>query len=152
MKSLDVINFYIDKKEHYPISDEFIEYYQQKNGGYITYANETGHPIHPAIHEPNQKWHLLESYYICKVKEKGTLEFNITGFNCPELLLWMAEAADVDEAIIKEAANYAKEKIDEIRRTSPTSAYSAKSVIHMNNKFKEKYQKNLWGFIVEKIS
>ena len=40
MNNLELISFYFEKKEHYPISDEFIEGYQQKDEGtpfsYIT--------------------------------------------------------------------------------------------------------------------
>ena len=32
---IDLIKFYCEKKEHYPISDEFMKKYQQKSGGGI---------------------------------------------------------------------------------------------------------------------
>ena len=90
MKNIEWLSFYFDKKEHYPISDKFIEKYQQKDDGYITYAKETGHLVDASLHEPNQKWHLFESYFICKLIEKeGDADFNIGSFKCPELLLWM---------------------------------------------------------------
>lgn len=74
MDSLRLVSFYFDKKEHYEISDEFIEHYQQKDDGseksYITYAKQTGHIIDATKHEPNQKWHLLESYFMRRLKKK----------------------------------------------------------------------------------
>ena len=30
---IDLIKFYCEKNEHYPISDEFMKKYQQKSGG-----------------------------------------------------------------------------------------------------------------------
>lgn len=156
MTNLEMLSFYFNKKEHYPISDEFIENYQQKDDGkdfsYITYAHETEHSIDPENHEPNQKWHLIESYFIYKlIKNNGDIDFGRGGFKSPELLLWMAEAAGVNECIVTDASAFAKKKIDEIRKNTPFSAYSAKSAEYMNKKIKEKYQKSLWSMTVEII-
>lgn len=150
------IKFFFDKKEHYPISDEFIEKYQQKDDGnkysYITYAHNTGHVVDSKLHEPNQKWHLYESYFICKLIEKeGDLDFTMRGFKRPELLLWLAEAAEVEERFVREAATYASEKIDSIRRENPDGAYSSEAVKYMNDMFKEKYDETLWVKTVNKI-
>ena len=150
---LDLIIFYFDKNEHYPISDEFIEGYQQKNGGYITYAKKTGHIIYPKLKEPNQKWHLFESYCPYKLKDKKSTNFKIGTIKCPELLLWMAEAAGVASEYVKEASDYAKSKIDEIRNNSPEKSYSAAAVTYMNNKFKEQHNnQTLWDLIVLNIN
>ncbi len=37
INSLDLIKFYYDKAEHYPISDRFIEEYQQRSGDYLDF-------------------------------------------------------------------------------------------------------------------
>jgi len=154
MKAYDMIMFFYNKDEHYPISDKFIEQYQQLSGGYLDYALKTGHCINRSLHEPNQKWHLLESWFLQTVaeKEETSLEkINTKGFKCPELLLWMAEAAGVEEEYINKASDYAAEKIDEIRREDPKSKYSAKSVSYLNNKMKENYNQTFWDMIVEKV-
>lgn len=95
--------------------------YQQNKGkppeydsGYIKKAYNCGMDINTEKAEPNQKWHLLNSYY--GVNEDG---FDINdkeldkdadiwcmgnietgkggpGLKCPELLLWIAEAAGVN--------------------------------------------------------
>ena len=59
----DAYNFFITKKEHYPISDGFIEKYQQKNDGYIDLALQTGILVDKTQHSPNQKWHFFTSWY-----------------------------------------------------------------------------------------
>lgn len=152
MKILRLITFYYDKKEHYPISDEFIEKYQQKEGGYITYAYETNHLIDASKHEPNQKWHLMESYFITKlIGNHGEINFSNGIFKCPELLLWMAEAAGVDEKIVNEASNYAKERINQIRKAEAETPFSKESVKYMDEKFREKYGKTLWDIIIARI-
>lgn len=155
MNSLELVRFLQNKEEHYPISDEFIEQYQQKDNGdknsYITHAKNTGHIVDAKQHEPNQKWHLLESYYIERLIEEEEADFLIRGFNCPELLLWMAEAANVDKDIVKEASGYAKDKIDRLRKEIPSKSYSREAVQYMNKMLNEKYGKNLWVMIVEMI-
>lgn len=156
MDTLEVISFFHDKKEHYPISDEFIENYQQYDDGrdfsYITYAHRTDHMIDPQMHEPNQKWHLYESYMIYKIIEaRGNTDFRIRAFKCPELLLWMAEAAGVESSIVEEAAGYAKFRIDEIRKDTKDKSYSSEAVKYMNDQFKSKYNETLWTKIINKI-
>lgn len=102
------------KKEHYTLCDEFIKKYQQLSGGYIEYARKVGKVIDRSLAEPNQKWHLLEAYYGYKEKEgKLDLEAETTiwdinwqrgGLLCPELLLWIAEAAGCNIEIAKQEA------------------------------------------------
>ena len=58
----DVADYLSTKKAHYPISDEFIEKYQQKSGGYIELALEKGLVVDKHLHEPNQKWHFFDSW------------------------------------------------------------------------------------------
>ena len=158
MNVIDLILFFRDKEEHYPISDEFIENYQQlyrKNDhfSYLVVAEQTNHPICPQQHEPNQKWHLYESYFPLQLfNEGGNPDFKTNGFRCPELLLWMAEAAGIEDGIVREASDYAKEKIDEIRKASPSKPYSSASALFINKKIKEKYGLSLWEMIAKRIA
>lgn len=103
-------------KEHYEISDEFIRKYQQNRGGYIDYANRIGHLVDKECAEPNQRWHLFDSYLMRKFVD-GELSLDddankVWRIMCPELLLWIAEASNVDSEIIKKAADKAKRIID----------------------------------------
>ena len=121
VKKRQIIEYFSTCKEHYPLSDEFVKKYQQNkgkshqsDGGYIQKAYNCGMDINAEKAEPNQKWHLLDSYY--GVNENGfdindkELDKNATiwsmgdmetgkggpGLKCPELLLWIAEAAGCD--------------------------------------------------------
>ena len=49
----DIAQFLETKKEHYPLSDEFIERYQQKSGGYIENAQKAGLLVDKLHHESN---------------------------------------------------------------------------------------------------
>lgn len=153
--NLDVILFYLDKEEHYPISDDFVKGYQQKDKGYIDVAANEGLLIDKSVAEPNQKWHLLVSYYLLNIKNNDLKYINqensCTQLKCPELLLWMAEAAGVDPDIVKTGSFFAKEKIDDIRKKSPNSAYSKLAKEAMNDNLRIKYKRSLWYFIQEKI-
>ena len=96
------------KKQHYPISDEFVSSgYQQSNGGYIDKATD----VDTSLAEPNQKWHFLESY-APSVSDNREASKVYMGLQCPELLLWIAEAAGVDPEIVQAASDEAKEIID----------------------------------------
>ncbi|AGA68847.1 hypothetical protein Desdi_1337 [Desulfitobacterium dichloroeliminans LMG P-21439] len=111
MTNREVIAFYKNKNSHYELSDEFVKKYQQPKGGYIEYAIELGLTVNKSLAEPNQRWHLLESYYGQKKEQKKLdldakatcwdLKWQNGGFICPELLLWMAEAAgyNISEAM-----------------------------------------------------
>ena len=110
-----------NKEEHYPFSDEFIEKYQQKSGGYIDNAKKAGIEISKEKHSPNQKWHWFESWFYPSIEEGTYTEEDdakskcYSRLLCPELLLWMYEACNVDLTKIKAAFNAAeKGKIDGI--------------------------------------
>ena len=101
----DFCDYLQDKSEHYPLSDEFIERYQQTSGGYIDNAKKHGVPVDKTIHEPNQKWHFFVSWI-----EDGSIDTTqsaksrvYTGLLCPELLLWIYEAMGVNPVKVKEA-------------------------------------------------
>lgn len=149
---IDLIKFYCEKNEHYPISDEFMKKYQQKSGGYIKFAHKTGHTVSAEQCEPNQKWHLFESYISRTFEEKcENVVVYISQLKCPELLLWMAEAAGIDDEIVTEAKEAAASEIDRIRKEKPDGSYSAEAGDKMNAKIRKKYGKSLRDMIAEKI-
>lgn len=120
MKIREWMELLADKKEHYPVSDEFIKNYQQSpmnKNGYVYYAWKKGHVICREIAEPNQKWHFFESY-ISILIEQGKIQLDDDAgkcykrLKCPELLLWIAEAVGIDSETVKEAARKAREIID----------------------------------------
>ena len=126
--------------------------YQQKSGGYIKFAHDTGHTVSAEQCEPNQKWHLFESYISRTFEEEGeNVVVCISQLKCPELLLWMAEAAGIDDEIVMEAKEAAASEIDRIREEKPDGSYSAKAVYKMNAKITQKYSKSLGDMIAEKV-
>lgn len=114
----EVIEFFSGRKEHYEISDDFIKsgYQQNKNSGYMDDARKGGLEINADKAEPNQKWHFVENYLKVKIAE-GTLKDDDDASKCykcicPELVLWIAEAAGIDKAKVEAVANEAKRIID----------------------------------------
>ncbi len=110
----DITMYLETKKEHYPLSDEFIERYQQKSGGYIDNAKKAGLTVNKELHEPNQKWHFFDSWFYPSI-EDGTLKYDDSAENrvyskllCPELLLWIYEACEVEPSKVKEAKDVAE--------------------------------------------
>lgn len=111
----NIANFLEDKNEHYPLSDEFIETYQQASGGYIDLAKRLGMIVDKSKHEPNQKWHFFDSWMYPSI-EAGTLSWEDDAKNrvytrllCPELLLWIYEATEVPTTKIVNAKIAAEE-------------------------------------------
>lgn len=111
---IDIASFLSDKKEHYPISDQFVERYQQTGGGYIDYARQSGILVDKQKHSPNQKWHFFDSWLIPSI-DAGTLSWDsdarsrvYIGLKCPELLLWIFEAADVSPEKVRNAMKVAE--------------------------------------------
>lgn len=111
----DIADFLETKKEHYPLSDEFVEKYQQSSGGYIDNAKKAGLVVDKLLHEPNQKWHFFDSWLYPSIEE-GTLSWDdsaqsrvYTKLQCPELLLWIYEACEVDPSKVKLAKDKAEE-------------------------------------------
>ena len=118
-----------DKKEHYPLSDEFIERYQQTSGGYIDYARQCGIPVDKMNHSPNQKWHFFYSWI-----EYGEIDTSLSaysrvyiGLKCPELLLWIYEAMGVNPNKVKEAKIVAEQgKVNKDNVSTIASAMRSK--------------------------
>lgn len=104
-----IADFLQTRLEHYPLSDEFIERYQQTSGGYIENAKKAGMIVDKQMHEPNQKWHFFESWLYPSI-EDGSLTWDESAKSrvyskllCPELLLWIYEACGVDPNKVREA-------------------------------------------------
>lgn len=64
---------------------------------------------------------------------------------CPEQLLWLAKAVEVEKSILDSAMACAEKKINEIRNESPDAKYSAEATKKMNK------ETCLWNIILEKI-
>ena len=102
-------DYLTDKKEHYPLSDEFIERYQQTSGGYIDYAKKCGIEVNKYNHSPNQKWHFFTSWVDQTLEEEPDFMSHdaksrvYTKLLCPELLLWIYEAMGVDPNLVRNA-------------------------------------------------
>lgn len=110
----DMAAFLETKKEHYPLSDEFVEKYQQADGGYIDNARKAGLVVDKRLHEPNQKWHYFESWLHPTIEEGMSWDASAksrsySNFSCPELLLWIFEASDVDPSKVRDAKVIAEE-------------------------------------------
>lgn len=122
------------KREHYPLSDEFIEKYQQNSGGYIDYAKELGLVVDKQLHEPNQKWHFLTSWLQVSI-DQGSISLSesaktrvYTKLLCPELLLWIYEASGVDPVKVKAAKVVAEDgKVKKL--TATTIAKNMRAVV-----------------------
>lgn len=119
----DISDFLITKNEHYPLSDEFMEKYQQTSGGYIDYAKKLGVEVNKYKHEPNQKWHFFTSWLEQSLNEtKNPLTYEddardrvYSKLLCPELLLWIYEACGVSPSKVKLAKEVAEQgKIDKL--------------------------------------
>ena len=113
MKMSEFIAFFKDKNEHYEISDAFAkdERYVQKRGGYIAEAKRRRLETDRTKAEPNQRWHLTVAYSE-STRYQGEARGCYRYLKCPELLLWMAEAAGVEEKTVQKAAAEAKRIID----------------------------------------
>jgi hypothetical protein len=107
MNTKKVKSFYENKKDFpCPLTEQLIKAgYQQTNGGYIAHAkknSENGLKIDYREAEPNQWWHLIESY--CGNTEPD-VEFT-KKIQCGELIFWMAEVANcVDNSKMEELVN-----------------------------------------------
>ena len=137
MTKRELIEFYQTCEEHYPETDAFIRKYQQNkdrdpqnDGGYIRKAFNEGMEINAEKGEPNQKWHFLSSYLEVDKKGIGNADYDKKAFiwskgneetgvggmglKCPELLLWLAEAAGCDVKAAREAAEELCERGDRL--------------------------------------
>lgn len=136
----DLIKFYTEKEKHYLISDLFVKTgYGQKKNGYIKKAKKANKTISWEDAEPDQRWHFLESYAsTLDGKADAKTVYRVI---CPELLLWMAEAAGVDSKIVEQAEQSARVIID-----NGTNGYA-------RNKAGREIKKNIikWEMIEKQI-
>lgn len=110
----DMERFLLTKDEQYPITNEYVELYQQASGGYIANALKAGLVVDKAQHLPSQKWHYFESWLYATIDEGMLWDASASNrsygkFSCPELLLWIIEATGVDSAKVREAKDIAVE-------------------------------------------
>ena len=108
----DMERFLLTKDEQYPITNEYVELYQQESGGYISNALNAGLVVDKAQHLPSQKWHYFESWLYATIEEGMSWDASASDrsygkFSCPELLLWIIEATGVDTEKVIEAKNIA---------------------------------------------
>lgn len=93
MNTEQVRSYYENKKDFpCPLTEKLIKAgYQQANGGYITRAKKNNKlKIDYREAEPNQYWHLIESY--C---DNTAPDVKFTRrIQCGELIFWMAEVAN----------------------------------------------------------
>lgn len=106
MKYKEFIDCYRNKEEKPKHTNRFIKNFQQTNSGKRTYLNEAilqGKMIYKKEGEPNQKWHLINSWYENKVKENRNFENQEVcawcRLSCPELMLWIAEVSGQQEKV-----------------------------------------------------
>ena len=110
----DMERFLLTKDEQYPITNEYVELYQQESGGYIANAIKAGLTVDKAQHLPSQKWHYFESWLYTTIEEGMLWDASASDrsygkFSCPELLLWIIEATGVETEKVIEAKNIAIE-------------------------------------------
>lgn len=108
----DMERFLLTKDEQYPITNEYVELYQQASGGYISNALKAGLTVDKSQHLPSQKWHYFESWLYPTIEEGMLWDASASDrsygrFSCPELLLWIIEATGVDSEKVREAKDIA---------------------------------------------
>ncbi len=118
MKAKEAQVFFEHANEHYPISDKFIlSGYRQKEGGYLDTAKRMGI-------EPHQKNHLLKIYLPMSFDDGTLSEEDLFSkvyakLKCPELLLWIAEAAGISSKDVQNAAAAAEQEIKHPTTNTP---------------------------------
>ena len=111
----EFVRFIETKKEHYPLSDQLTERYQQKSGGYIENGPAAGIVVDKEQFSPNQKWHFLHSWFYPSI-EDGDITWDASAYSrvyvnlrCPELVIWIYEACGVNPSKVREAAKISEE-------------------------------------------
>ena len=111
----EFVRFIETKKEHYPLSDQLTERYQQKSGGYIENGPAAGIVVDKEQFSPNQKWHFLHSWFYPSI-EDGSITWDASAYSrvyvnlrCPELVIWIYEACGVNPSKVRDAAKIGEE-------------------------------------------
>lgn len=125
MNTAQIEAYYKEKRDYdCPLTKKLIMAgYQQESKGYIQRAKDEGLKVDYREAEPNQGWHLIESY--CK-NTKDYINFPRT-VKCGELIFWMAEVADCVEKskmekLVEDIIN-SGEKINVSSVTKPNVKY-----------------------------
>ena len=108
----DMERFLSTKNEQYPLTNEYVELYQQESGGYIKNALNAGLVVDKTQHLPSQKWHYFTSWLYPTIEEgmlwDASASYRSYGaFQCPELILWIIEATGVETSKVEEAKDIA---------------------------------------------
>lgn len=92
-------------------ADQYVkDGYGQVKGGYFAIAKKTdGVVISQEEAEPNQKWHMIDSYYKGKIENGFDMQTPATlgRIMCPQLMLWIAEIAGLKEPYLEKAISEA---------------------------------------------
>ena len=100
--------------------------YQQKSNGYIAHAIKDGLKVDYREAEPNQWWHLIESY--CDSDNTKPEDIFNRRIQCGELIFWMAEVANcVDKSEMKKLVENIKASGTPIKvknETKPNVVYN----------------------------
>lgn len=163
MELQELMSKYKDKEPNYFFTKKFIQEgyqqdlintengdkYKRKYNGYIYNAREAIKKGNKEIKinyreaEPNQKWHFFDSYIKgnnIDVTQSAKKVYN--RLLCPELLLWIIEAAGINKESVQKVYKKAKEIID-IDRTNG----------YLRNKAGREIRKNItWEMIQEHLN
>ncbi len=126
--------------------------YGQTVGGYHDEARKRN------VENPTQKWHFTVSYYEYTKNVERTPTYN--RLHCPELLIWIAEVAGLNEAIILrvkdilinfENENHLKGKEKNGRYITPIEK-DFKKALHINEINRIIRDSKNWTDVMEKVS
>lgn len=126
--------------------------YGQTKGGYHDVARQHN------IVNPTQKWHFTVAYYENKKNVEGSPTYS--SLYCPELLIWIAEVAGLNEDILIEARDFIIdfEETNHLKGTEKGANYLGsvgikfKELLHIyeiNNIIKDAID---WNEVIAKVS
>lgn len=114
----DFRKLFENKNEQYPVTESFVKKgYMQKKRGYIALAKKKNVIVDEKNSSPSQKWHFLDAYCTGKNiarEAKQCYRYLL----CPELLLWIAEAAGFKEDDVFEDRNQKSVTLKDISQTA----------------------------------
>lgn len=105
------VDDHVNKDGNEYLADFYVKKgYGQVKGGYFEEAYILEKKIYKPEAEPSQKWHLIVPYYDYKI-EKQQINMqekaNLGRIVCPQLMLWIAEIAGLNQNILKSAMEHA---------------------------------------------
>ena len=140
------------------ISDEYVKAgYGQIKGGYFDVAYRNNEKRCKKDAKPSQKWHLIVSYYDSK-KANNNFDMqkkaSLSRIMCPQLMMWIAEIAGLNEKIlrkaIEEAINYEKNnKTKDSRKIKKDVLINA---LHWNEINRVIQTANTWDEVINQVS